>query len=260
MNKSNLRWSCAVFFLVSMLLPCDGRGDDEGRPRRTRPLNPITSCGWLDQNEKKDLISNLQEGLEELGGINKDQGTFLPEAMDGVSIHIEAAAPHASGKALIVWCITREGAHKGKEMVKELAMSFKGASPTEDEMPTMSTSDNLPPDTEFTPIFKSLKKSGYLSYVKDNVDHILLYDRPFQCSQLHKPCYGEAKCGFRKTASVAMRSLDTVETAALWVHEAAHLEGCYNDEEYAVEKERDFREKIYSSGDPHFRVSVLSRD
>ncbi len=260
MNKSNTIGYGVVCLLMVFLLPGAGWGEDEGRPHRIKPLNPLTSCGWIDQKSGKNLISRLEQGLEELGGLLKDHGEFQPEVMEGINIHIEKAPHRDPEGSTIVWCITRDAPEKGREIVKEIAMNFEDDDSKDKETPTMSTTENLPTGDGIASVLESLKKSGYWGYITRNVDHILFYDRPFECTNRHKICFGEADCEFSKTASVVVGSLGIMDTAALWVHEAAHLEGCYNNENYAVEKEWEFRRKAYPLGAGSITVSELARE
>jgi len=233
-----------VFFLASLLFPIFGWGEEKRDSlQHVQPLRPITTCGWLKQDAVEELPSCLQQGMEELGLVDHDGSKVIPEAIEGVSIHIRTSESHSPNGSTIVWCITREGVEMGEEMVKELKLSFERSLSEQEEKTSEPLSEHPSSNSKIAQILMLLDRASYRNYVIENIDHILLYSRPFQCSQIQKTCYGEARCGFKKTASLALWTSNSTDLAAIWVHEAAHLEGCYNSEEYALEKELDFRKK-----------------
>ncbi len=233
-----------IFFLASLFFPIFGWGEEKRDSlQHVRPLRPITTCGWLKQDAVEDLPSSLQQGMEELGVVDLDSGKAIPEAIDGVSIYIKALEDHSPNGSTIVWCITREGAEIGEKMVKELAMGFEGSISEQEEKTFELVSEHPSSDSGLAQILMLLDRTGYRDYVRENIDLLLFYGHPFRCSRSRNACYGEARCGFGKTASLALWKSNSMDSAAIWVHEAAHLEGCYNDEEYAGEKELDFRMK-----------------
>lgn len=207
--------------------------------------SPVTTCGWIKNAQTgNDVISALMQGLEELGGKGPSADGALSHARDGIAFYIKTVDAPSDGKSTTIWCITHEGGEAGENMVKELAGGFMGPSSRGKNGSPFPASDPTPSGRELAGTLTRLDTAGYGDFVRDNIDLVSLYARPFRCSQLGRDCYGEANCGFSKTARLAFHTLSPSDAAALWVHEAAHLEGCYNDEAYARDKELDFRARI----------------
>jgi len=93
-----------------------------------------------------------------------------------------------------------------------------------------------------------LDLSGYLSYVHNNVDLFMLVGNIMKCPLKTAQCLGGSRCDFVKAVVLSLPGLkkDPLELALLVVHEAAHLERCYDEEEYSWSKEEDFKSALYA--------------
>lgn len=210
----------------------------------SQPLRPVTTCGWLKSfSNIEELSSSLRQGMEEMGVEDYAPDAIVPEGINKVSIQIRSV----EAQSIIVWCLSKEGKEAGEEMVEDLARSFEEPVPKERVAKFLVDSDGRSRETELAKTLGYLGQAGYGNYVRNNIDIVSLYRQPFKCSLLPQKCLGEAKCEFKRTAHLVFHEMDPIDAAALWVHEAAHLEGCYNDEDYAREKEGDFKKKLTRS-------------
>lgn len=93
-----------------------------------------------------------------------------------------------------------------------------------------------------------LDLSGYLAYVHNNVDLFTLVGNVMKCPLKAAQCLGGSRCDFVKTVVLSLPGLkkDPLELALLVVHEAAHLERCYDEEEYSWSKEENFKSALYA--------------
>jgi len=93
-----------------------------------------------------------------------------------------------------------------------------------------------------------LDLSGYLAYVHNNVDLFVLIGNVMKCPLRTAQCLGGSRCDFVKAVVLSLPGLkkDPLELALLVVHEAAHLERCYDDEEYSWSKEEGFKSALYA--------------
>lgn len=87
-----------------------------------------------------------------------------------------------------------------------------------------------------------LDQAGFLGYVYKNIDLFSLDGGVMRCPVRPAQCLGGSRCDFIKavTLSIPGGIQDAVEMASLLVHEAGHLERCYDDEDYAVSQEGSF--------------------
>ncbi len=97
-------------------------------------------------------------------------------------------------------------------------------------------------EADIVKTLRLLDQAGFLGYVLKNIDLFTLRGNVMRCPIRPAQCLGGSRCDFIKavTLSIPGGVHDAFELASLMVHEAGHLERCYDDEKYASSQEENF--------------------
>ncbi len=108
-------------------------------------------------------------------------------------------------------------------------------------------------EEDVSEVIRILHIGGFLGYVMTNIDDFFVIGNVMKCPLRPAQCLGGSCCDFVKAVtlstpdppSAGVPQNDPFGLASLLVHEAAHLERCYDDEDYAWSQEERFKSSLF---------------